>query len=251
MKKISLTTILILILSVAYSQNTIYSYYYPQGIVTNNLSEQRKYYELTPIDNPELKIKISKESTRKIVYQNGTNFTNTSPVDYTDKVVLSSDSLTGKIYYTGIIEAKDIKKKSLFDIVKAIPQGITKYELQASDEVDFSFQKYTCYFPLKFAGDPYTLTCNLLIKFKDGKVKYEYSDFTATYEQSKTRRSYDWSNSLKTDKKVRTVILDKMYSGLGRSDTKTFWEPIPMRINESISAIKRICTDQSKNGDNW
>ena len=70
----------------------------------------------------------------------------------------------------------------MFDLAKSIPQqGIIKYNLLTSDEVDFSFQKYNCSFLLKFAGDPYVLTCNLLIKFKDGKVKYEYSDFTGKY----------------------------------------------------------------------
>ena len=252
MRKINLTTILLLILSVAYSQDTIFSYYYPQGIVTNNLVEKRNVYELTPIENPDLKIKIRKESTRKIIYGNGSNFTNPSPVDYLDEVVLSSDTLTGKIYYTGVIEVNGIKKKALFDLAKSIPQqGIIKYNLLTSDEVDFSFQKYNCSFLLKFAGEPYVLTCNLLIKFKDGKVKYEYSDFTASFTYLKTSRGHDWSYGLNTVNKERTMILDKMYAGLGRSDTRTFWRPIPLRINESINTLKRICSNSSNDENNW
>ncbi len=112
MNKTKLTIILIIIFAKSYSQDTIYSFNYPNGIITKSLTATKNHYRLNPINNTTLVITISKESTRKINYQNGDKFVNPNPIDYTDEeVVLLTDPLTGKINFNEVIEIKGAKKK--------------------------------------------------------------------------------------------------------------------------------------------
>ncbi len=259
MKKHPSHFIICLFLSVLFfqvlGQDTIYSYYFPNGIVTKTLRTKRKYYQLNPIDNSNLLVTITKESIREINYKNGERYVNTKPVNYSDdKVVFMTNPLTGKLNYTGILEVKNANKRNIYNSVKAIPQGVIKYYLIASDEIEYSFLKYVGKFSVQFAGDPYSVYFNLHVKFKDGKVKYEYSDFVASFAETKTKQSANlidaFSNGVNTTTREHVIEIDELYAKPGRSDMKKFWIPIYENINESIYTLTKSCSEVSSDKKN-
>ncbi len=246
-KKNYLVLLLIAYINNVFSQDTIYTFHYPKGIVTNNLENlKEKNFRFSPINNLTQEITISKNLVKEIKYLNGTVFTNPEPVENRE-IILPIDPLTGKIYSTKIIDVNNIKCKDLYNIFKTIPQGEIKYDLIASDESDYSFQKYVGYFNVKFAGDPYIMSFNLLIKFKDGKIKYEYSDFIASFSETRAKGSLNnqalFSTGVYTRTNEHVKILDKMYSGIGFGDEKHFWAPTLNHLNQSIASLEKLCRD--------
>lgn len=244
-----------------YSQDTIYTSHYPNGIVTKNLDLTRKalsvntYYVFNPIENPKLEIKIRGSVINKIKYQKGDVYINPSQEPIRE-LLMPVDPLTGKIKYSEVVDAKNTKCKDLYKFFKTIPQGEIKYTLAASDETDFSFQKYIGQFNVKYAGDPYTVYFNLLIKFKDEKIKYEYTDFIATFAETRSKGSLNvldvFSNGVNTTTNEHIKILDRLYSDQGMSDTKLFWKPTLNYISESIATLKKLCLDaESFKKDSW
>lgn len=252
-------TILILIvffsISQLFSQDTIYTFHYPNGIVTDSLVPRKdnKYFTFSPINNHNLKIVVEDKLVKEIRYANGKSYKNPQHVENRE-VLFPVDPLTAKIYCSKVIEVKDAKCKDLFNACKTLPQGEIKYQLIASDESEFSFQKYMGTFNVKFAGDPYVMTFNLLIKFKDGKLKYEYSDFVAGFEETRAKGALSgqvaFSSGVYTRTNAHLKILDKMYSGSGMGDEKGFWKPTLNNLNASIAALEKIAKDSGASGNN-
>jgi len=104
MKFIS-TSILLFLSLVTYSQDTVYCYSYQKGIITHTLESKITGYKLTPIDNPDLEIGLTKKEVRKIKYTSGKEFVNDNYGD-TDVIPLSTEPTTGKIYYSEVVEFK-------------------------------------------------------------------------------------------------------------------------------------------------
>jgi hypothetical protein len=255
MKKILLIILtLFTALNFVKAQDTIYSNNYPKGILTTTLEKSKSQYSFSPINNATMKIKIDANSVDKIKYKNGEVFLNTEyKLADEDEIILLTDPLTGKVNYTGIIESKSASCKSLFNTFNAIPQTDIKYFLVASDETDFSYQKYVGRFLVHFAGDPYVMYFNLLVKFKDGKIKYEYSDFVATFDETKSKGELNglFSSGVNTTTNEHQQIVDKLYSQSSKSDKKQFWRPTISHINESISSLNKMCTDISGSSKDW
>lgn len=230
---------------VLYSQDTIYSYFYPKGvIVIEQQLDSKEKYQYRPINNPTKILNIPSSSIVKVSYKSGHEYVNKSPKEYTNEVVLECNPLTGNIYYSDILLKENLSKKELYKLFLTIPQGKITYKLILSDDVDYSQLKYLCSFVVKFAGDPYVVTGNLLLQFKDGKVRYEYSDFVAVFEIAKTKRVLS-----ETTHKDRKIILDDAYIDVNRSDTRTFWIPIENHIKETIETLNILINNNSNN--NW
>lgn len=246
----NLIIIIILLISAdVVGQDTIYGYPYPNGIVTNLIESKKFSHRFSPINNPNLLIKMGVNETRKISYSNGDIYINQEyfPENYP---VLKTDKTTGKFCYTGVQEFKNAKKIDLFNSLLGMYKGIIQYELISQDNVDFSFQKYIGCFLVKFAGDPYTACFNLNINFKDGKIKYEFSDFIATYLIQKTTGSYSSFFSTNntsyygsTKQNVKQLDLDVLYGRGGRTDDiEKLWIPLKNNIEKEIETIKRLCS---------
>lgn len=236
------------------SQDTIYTNSYPKGIVTKDIEETKFSFSFIPINNSQLNIKVADNSVSKIKYLNGKIYVNPDYNSFEqNEVILSTDPLTGKVVYTGIIEAKGASMKSLYNSIKTIPHGEVKYFLIASDETELTYQKYVGRFSVYFAGDPYIMFFNLLIKFKDGKIKYEYSDFVATFGETKSKGELNglFSNGVHTTTSERQLIVDKLYAQPRKSDFKLFWKPIANNINNSISSLQKLCLDVSGSSKDW
>jgi hypothetical protein len=235
-------------------QDTIYSTPYPKGILTKRLETTTGGggYRLWPVDNPSLEIVVSKKETLKINYHTGEKFVNK---DYkpSDIVLLATAENSGKVYYSDVLDFNEVSIKKLFRAVKTLPQGIIKYGLISSDEADYSYQKYVGKFLTKFQGDPYYVYFNLLVKFKDGKIKYEYSDFVAVFEKENTMQNTNiFQGGLDTIHKEHMKTLDQLYARAARtSDKMKFWEVIVNNINNSIESLKKQCSDEMKGGNDW
>jgi len=251
MKFIS-TSILLFLSLVTYSQDTVYCYSYQKGIITHTLESKITGYKLTPIDNPDLEIGLTKKEVRKIKYTSGKEFVNDNYGD-TDVIPLSTEPTTGKIYYSEVVEFKGAKVKDLFNAIKRIPEGMVKYSLISSDDTEYTFQKYVGSFSVRFAGDPYTVFFNLLLKFKEGKIKYEYSDFVTSFVHAKARQSFNpFVNGVNTSIENGFKSIDKLYAGGARHGDQTkFWSPISNNINDSIKVIKKLCDEASGKKDDW
>lgn len=231
---------------VLYSQDTIYSYFYPKGvIVIEQQLDSKDKYTYRPINNPTKILNIPVSSIAKISYKDGHEYINSSPKKYPNEVVLETDPLTGNIYYSDIIEKKNLSKKELYKVLLTIPQGNITYQLILSDDVDYSYQKYLCSFVVKFAGDPYVVTGNLLLQFKDEKVRYEYSDFIAVFGIAKTKRVL-----AETTRKDRKIVVDEAYLDEYRTDKRTFWIPLEKHIKETIETLN-ILINKANSGNDW
>lgn len=243
----------IIICSIYYnvkSQDTIYSYSFPNGIITNEIKTSLTVYKLHPIQNPTCEVAIRKKEMIKICMANG-QITKNPEYEPESNIVLLTESATGKIHYEGKIEFKDVSCKDLYNSVKQMSTGIVDYYLIASDDKDYSFLNYKGRFSASFAGDPYDIVFSLNIKFKDGKIKYEYRDFVMIQKTNseKISASTFWNQTTITTTVNNKAIksLDIFYCGGNKySDTKSFWLPIYSSINNSIESITKACNDTKK-----
>ena len=249
--KIAIATIIFsLIFNTVKCQDTIYSYPYPNGLISSQIDSGGHNYKIRPIENPSLEIKINKNEIKSISSANGKSVNK----DYSpgDCVVLLTEPTSGKIFYSGVVEFKDSKIKDLYKAIQRIPNGAIKYSLVSSDDVEFTYQKYQGSFIATFAGDTYIIEFNLLIKFKDGRIKYEYSDFISTFDIYKSAGSINPNRS--SGKVKRNVIpLENKYAiGERYSDGKKFWNPIKENIETSIKTIAKLCAETKLNSkDGW
>lgn len=277
MKKQILNSLLILLFTNIYSQDTIYSVYYPKGIITKTLEKKMLHYSFTPAGNPSLNLEVKHKHLIAIHYANGEKYSanETPKIDKKD-IIFPVDQLTGKIIFTEIVEVKGASALKIYNAIKVLSAkkmqtvysetpGI-KYTLIDTDTINNSFQSYIgqCY--AMYAGDLYTVYFQLEVKFKDGKMKYEYSNLLGTYSEQKgsnsiTTESYrDFFNPNQITTKYSTSAPktftdykkgDNLY-GIEGSAENTFWNPIYKSINESIANLKKLALEEPKvKKDDW
>jgi len=229
--KLLSTAIVALLPIFCYSQSTIFSASYPKGIVTDSFKVGQSSYKIRPIDNSNLEIVIR--------YKGSTDVSKPNEIKLIEKdadsnIVLSTDPRTGRVYYSDVVIFDGVSKKSLYKIYKQLPQGLILYNLISEDDKDFTFQKYQGSFQAKFAGDQYFIIYDIIIWFKDGRVKYEYSNFTTGFSENKSMPFGMTSVNLNHYKS-----LDQLYGRDSRyGDRRNYWIPVAARINESIEAIR-------------
>ncbi|MBC7388230.1 MAG: hypothetical protein H7329_03380 [Opitutaceae bacterium] len=105
-------------------------------------------------------------------------------------------------------------------------------------------------FLTKFQGDRYYINFNLLIKIKDGRIKYEYSDFIASYNKFTSKETL-LSVTTKNTSNIKT--LEKLYGRAARNDDQIkFWQPIRDNIEFSIKTLQKLCLEANiDNADKW
>lgn len=226
---------------VSYAQDTVYADAYPKGIVCEeyNLKEG-----IRAINNPKYRIDIPKKEVIKV--------TSTTSVIYekyeykpSGKTVVPTDPFTGNILYTEIIEVKNASKKNLYEALKTLPKSNINYELISSDETEYSTIYYRGSFFFKFAGDLQTVYFGLKISIKEGKLKYEYTDFRYFFAEQKGSSANGGRNYSIDPTHVKDKPLELLYSDRYRGDK--FWGEIAENINSSIKKLHSICDDLSKN----
>lgn len=79
-----------------------------------------------------------------------------------------------------------LQKNKFTKPVKKFPQGMIKYNSVAKDEDDHNYINYYCSFLTNFAGIAYVSFYNLKLQFKDGRLKYEMTDFIVSFTRSKS-----------------------------------------------------------------
>ena len=112
------------------------------------------------------------------------------------------------------------------------------------------FYKYVGSFNIKYAGDPYVMYFNLLFRFKDGKVKYELTDFVSVFEVAKSKNSANifdaFSNGVNTTTMQHTQIPEILYAHTGMSDEKHYWKPMKYLMEETVTKFKKMIADAEK-----
>jgi len=272
MKKYILLISLICLTILAYSQDTIttfsfinkndaavkeqhnyvvYTYPYPNGIVTNNIKKKGHIFVYSPIDNPLIEIRTKTNEGTKILIDSSAIYVNDYFYDYKffKCQVFPIDSRTGAIIYSGIKKYPKIKKKDLYNaLVNNMTNDFIKFKLLAKDDTNFSFQRYKGAFPAYFAGDLYNVTFIANIFFKDGKIKYKYSDFVAYFNKKRIKYDEIFGGNVSDDLHVK--VLSKAYArGERNSDIKKFWKPINDYILQNINFIDNKLSEINNN--NW
>jgi hypothetical protein len=241
-----------LLLSVNFSlqaQDTLYSYSFPNGIVTNNIKETPSAYKFYPINSPDLELIIKKREMIKIISSNG-DVKKNPDFNPGENVVLKTEPLTGKILIESKCEFKGAICKDLYNAAKQISTGSVDYYIISADESGNSFLTYRAVFGTYFAGDPYTIAFKLNIKFKDGKIKYEYRDFIMILNREKFKSKDEfWGKQSITIDNKNVKSLDYFYGVNARnSDQKSFWIPISNTIRNSIESLLKSCNEVTSNG---
>lgn len=236
----------------SFGQDTIYSYPYPKGIITDKIETSLHSYKCHPIDNPLIEIVINKKETSKISFASGETYINKNYQENKYQV-FPYNPLSGKINYSGILHFPDIKKKDLYQaLIRHIPKNIINFKLVLKDESDFSFQKYYGNFFAYFAGDQYTVYFTLEVSFKDGKIKYDYSDFNAIFIKQKVNQ-FDFiaGSTIRESKSFKN--LSKFYGrGARKSDNKKFWSVINNNIIQNIKELDKIFVNANpERQDDW
>lgn len=251
MKNFKAFSVLILALALTkiHAQDTIFSDAYPKGVVVPSIDMNDYESRLHPIDNPTLKLIIPKKQLIKITNNSGTKYVNQEYTKSND-VVIPVDPSTGKVNYVGIIEVPGANKKTLFNALKTLPSSNVQYALISSDETDNTFLQYTGKFNTKFAGDLYDVIFSLTIKFKDGKIKYDFHDFMFCFEEIKQKNRGDLggSYSIATRYKVSNP-LEKFYVPGYRGDK--FWKTIYNSMEEAVKAVNKTCKDFASDKDGF
>ncbi len=236
--KILLSLIILLMPTICISQTTIYSESYPNGIVTASYEAKSSKYVIRPIDNPSLEITIRRHYTdvkpnltdKEIHIMEQTVIANSG--------VLESNPRTGKIYYSDVVNFEGVSRGNLYRVYKQLPQGLIQYELVSEDKDEHSFQKYQGFFQAKFAGDQYFIIFNLTVWFKDGRIKYEFSNFTTGFSENKSKPNW-WGYGGTSTNINHYKTLDQLYSRDSRyGDRYHYWIPVAKRIAESIDVIR-------------
>lgn len=241
--------VLLLNLNILYSQDTIYSDAYPKGILVPSVDLVNYKSKLYPINNSGLELIIPKKQIIKIVNLNGLKYENPEYIKSND-VVVPIDILTGKVIYIGIIEVKDAKKKVLFNALKTLPSSNIQYTLLSSDEIENTFMQYSGKFNARFAGDLYDVNFSLTLKFKDGKIKYDYHDFIFCFEEVKEKHSGTIIGGYTVGTKYRkSDPLEKFYIPGYRGDK--FWLTIYTNMENALKAINKTCTDFTTDKDGF
>lgn len=247
--KIVLTIHLFLNVLNVHSQDTIYSDAYPKGIVVPTVDITNYKTKQNPIENPTLELIIPKKQIIKITNSSGVKFENNEYIK-TNDVVVPIEQSTGKVNYIGIIEIEGAKKQTLFKALKTLPSANIQYTLISSDETDNTFIQYSGKFNTRFAGDLYDVVFNLTIKFKDGKIKYNYHDFMFCFEEIKQKTRGDFGGTYSINTKYKNANpLEKFYVPGYRGDK--FWETISNNMDESIKTINKIGKEFSSDKDGF
>lgn len=191
-------------------------------------------------------IRISKKETIKIAYSNGNYFIN-HEYKHENYAVLPTDINSGKIVYTKVVDFKGATAKDLFNSADGLLQGMVKFTSVSSDRSDFTYQKYVGCFVTKYAGDPYNIYFNLIIRFKENKIKYEFTDFLAIFSKLKSKQSLNiidaFANGTNSVTITNAKYLDVSYArGDRTSEVKKFWQPINDNIQQSIEMIINLCS---------
>lgn len=247
--KIALSIALFLNLIKAYSQDTIYSDAYPKGIVVLEVNINDYKSKLNPVDNSSLELIIPKKQIIKIANSAGIKYENKEYIKSTD-IVVPIEPSTGKVNYIGVIEIDGAKKKTLFNALKTLPSANIEYTFVSADESDNTFIQYRGKFNTKFAGDLYDVVFNLTIKFKDGKIKYNYHDFMFCFEEIKQKNRGDFGGSYSIATKYKNSNpLEKFYVPGYRGDK--FWATIYKNMDDAIKTLNKLCTEFSTEKDGF
>ncbi len=149
----------------------------------------------------------------------------------------------------GVPRNKCKAKVQLFNSIKKNPNGLVSYEIKAQDDKDFSFIKYKAGFKVKWAGDDYYIYYNILIEFKEGKIRYTYSNFISSFEVVKgSMFGYVTSSKVKD----YSITLGWKYSkGDWFGDTKKYWNPIKSIIDSTIKDLNDTSKKNDSSGNDW
>lgn len=252
MKKLNIKYIFIVLLlnlTKLFSQDTIYCDAYPKGILVPTVDITNYKIKHYPINNSGLELIIPKKQIIKIVNASGVKYENPEYIESND-VVVPIDVLTGKVNYIAIIEVEGAKKKTLYNALKTLPSSNIQYTLQSSDEAENTFMQYSGKFNARFAGDLYDVNFSLTLKFKDGKIKYDFHDFMFCFEEVKEKHSGTILGGYTIGTKYRkSDPLEKFYIPGYRGDK--FWTTIYNNMESAVETINKTCTDFTRDKDGF
>jgi len=231
------------------AQDTIVSDAYPAGLVVPTVNMDDYSKKMHPIENAGLDVIILRSEIDRISNSSGLKYVNPE-FHRSNSVVVPIEKTTGKVRYVGIIELPGATKTVLYNALKTLPSGVVQYELEATDDTDKSFLKYSGKFNTKFAGDLYDVLFTLTIKVKDGKVKYDCHDFMFCFEEMKKRTKDVMGGNYSIAQRYRTFNpLEKYYVPGYRGDK--FWKDIYDSMDDVVKSLQKTCRDFSNGKDGF
>lgn len=230
------------------AQDTIYCDAYPKGIQSDRILNL-----LDILDNKIIlkkgDIEIIIEQDEIIQIKNNTVKYNNPKYKSSGLLVVPTEIVSGKMYYTEVVEAKGVKKADLYNALKGLPNSNVTFVLLATDELEKSSLTYRAVSNVKFAGDLYTMFWTIKLWFKDEKIKYEMSDFRLFFSEDKKINMLGNTNYSSNATNIKNDPLEKYYTRSHRKRFTEFWNTNLDNINSSISTIKNSVSRVKTNND--
>ena len=218
LQAVVLVTVALFIAQRASAQVTVYAHPYPKGIVTKEVNKETGRYRLYPIDNPNLRISILPKELIQIIYEDGRVVSSDKTLNG-ESLVFSTEPRTGKIKYEGNVSFPEKDKTTLFNAYNQLTIPNVRLKLMSEDMENHSYLNYQVIMSADFAGDRYSVTYLVKLRFNEGEVTYELAEFEAFWLNIKS--------------------LDMLYAWDSRNgDIKKFWTPIKTAISETEKAIR-------------
>lgn len=247
MRKIVFISLLQVTHCICLSQDTIFSDAYPKGIIVDTAIISVKPNKNIKIDKGEFTIDIDKDEVIKVTNSSGIVFQNAAYLSSLN-ITVPIDPTSGKIFYTEVVEVKGVKKKDLYEALKALPNTAVTYNLVSKDETEFSSIFYRGSFFMKYAGDLNVVFFEITIKIKDEKIKYELSNFRLYFTESKQTNMLGNTNYSTLPTNVKNIPLEKLYTRGHRTRWTEMWGKLAGNFDATISNIK---TTAKKSQAEW
>jgi hypothetical protein len=248
MKPVKLLVIALLFCNSIKSQDTIYSDAYPKGLLAHEYTQEELTEKRVYAKKDGFTIGIPVNEIIKIVNKEGSVKYENKQYEKSNKFVAETDAETGKIAYTEVVEAKGATKKQLYDALIGLPSTDVYYGVLSKDDNDYSAITYRAYTYVKISGDLHTLYCNLAIKIKDDKIKFEMSDYRLFYSEQKGVNVMGNANYSTGATHIKNIPLEKSYTPANRDKGDRIWEAYSKLFNSTVNSIK---SKVSKSKTDW
>jgi hypothetical protein len=244
----------------AFGQDTLYADAYPNGIISNNYEERGLDYRVYPVGNPKYRIKFPRKELQRIVKSTGEVYLNPRyDEDFFMKsgdkkygmVVLPTVPETGKIYIEDVIHNSTASKEELYSTLLelsssitykggsyasfwnnySVPESIVQFRLLSESPNTKDYLNYEATWNARYAGDDARIVGTLKLYFKEGRVKYVFSDFFVFMGVKKKGFGFESAQTNNQDQL-------EYYYPLGRGDVKKFWMPTYYSINYVIDLVE-------------
>lgn len=235
--RILLLLIFHFILTFVWSQDTIYSVRYPNGIVTDSIKYKRKKYYIIPKESvSRMALIIPRKTLYKINYATGEVYHNKrqNPDDY---FYLKTNALTGEVEYSNVLELNEIKFNLLTNLTDSLYSKEIEFKSQFRSEDSAVYQGR---FKTQFAGDNHLTYFKLFFYNSDSNLIIRANNIKSSFIDS-IKYNWDFMDTVKYKSFRKIFDITRIYSLSRRiEDKKTYWNPIKENLEQTLWKSKNI-----------